>query len=303
MRFHLLACGIVVGSILPICVALAADGPTTVPTRRAIKPFFRKPWLLGAHRGGAHLWPENTVLAFKAAAKRWPHIVLETDARLTADGHVVLLHDSTVNRTTDGKGRIAEMTLADVRNLDAGYRFTTDDGQTFPFRGKGVRIPTLAEALEACPTLRFEVELKPAPGVAEPAIRAIRQAKAEDRVLLASFDSRLMYRARKLAPEIARCYEMLGGLGMLRTLRKGQDAWASYQPKADVLSLMQRMLRRYKVTPGELQAIQGKGIYLQLHTPNTRERILSILELNPDSVLTDRPDLLAQILDERATSK
>lgn len=297
MLVRAMVCGFGVLLMVTVCAAIAAERASS--SKPSAKPFFRRPWLLGAHRGGAGLWPENTVVAFKAAAKRWPDIVLETDARLTADGHVVLLHDATVNRTTDGKGRIAEMTLADVKKLDAGYRFTPDDGQTFPHRGKGVRIATLAEALAACPNSRFEVEMKPAEGITQPTLRVIRQAKAEDRVLLASFDSRLMLQAHKLAPNVAACHSMINGLGMLRKLREGGEVWATYEPQADVLSLMQGMLRQYKVTPDELRAIQAKGIYLQLHTPNTRQRLAEILTLNPDSILTDRPDLLADLIEKR----
>ena len=101
-------------------------------------PVFAKPMLLGAHRGGRALWPENTVVAFRACAERWPDILLEGDLHLTADGHVVVLHDATVDRTTDGAGPVAGMTLEQVKQLDAGYRFTPDDGATFPWRGKGV---------------------------------------------------------------------------------------------------------------------------------------------------------------------
>lgn len=288
--------------ILP-CVVLGAERPEATSSRPKDKPFFAKPFLLGAHRGGADLWPENTLVAFRSAAKRWPHILLETDARLTADGQAVLLHDDTVNRTTDGTGPVAEMTLAEVKKLDAGYRFTPDRGKTFPYRGKGVRIATLAEALAAVPDARFEVELKPCKGVTEPTLRVIRQAGAEDRVLLASFDSRLIFQARRITPQMAYCYEFLGGLSMLDKLRSGGKQWAAYQPKAEVLSLMRRMLTQYKVTPDEIRAMQAKGVYFQIHTPNTPQAIRQALDLNPDSVLTDRPDLLAELIAERSRSK
>ncbi len=291
-----------------VCLAmvglvLAAEGDKTTATKPKDKPFFRKPFLLGAHRAGAALWPESTLVAFKAAAKRWPDMLLETDARLTSDGHVVLLHDETVDRTTDGTGPITEMTLAEAKKLDAGYRFTPDGGKTFPYRGQGVRIALLSEVLAALPEARFEVELKPADGIAEPTIRVIKQAKAEDRVLLASFSSTIMLRARKLAPRTPSCYEYIGGLAMLGKLRSGGEAWAAYRPTADVLSLTRGMLKRYELTPEEIRAVQAKGVYFQIHTPNTRESIRRALELNPDSILTDRPDLLAEIIAERAKSK
>ena len=284
-------------------MAVGGEGKATPSSGPDVKPFFRKPWLLGAHRGGAGLWPENTLVAFKAAAKRWPDIILETDARMTADGHVVLLHDGTVDRTTDGTGPIAKMTLAEVKRLDAGYKFSRDRGRTFPWRGKGVRIATLVEALAVLPESRFEIELKPADGVTDPTLRVIRKARAEDRVLLASFDPQKALRARKLAPRIASCYELLGGLGMLSKLREGGERWERYRPKADVLSLMEGMLKQYELTPAEIRAVQAKGIFVQIHTPNTPERIRKVLDLNPDSILTDRPDLLAEIIAKRAKQR
>lgn len=303
MKTRSVGCLVVLALTAPAWRAVAAEASDAASSKRQVKPFFRKPWLLGAHRGGAALWPENTLVAFKSAAKRWPDIVLETDARLTSDGRVVLLHDATVGRTTDGSGPIADMTLAEARKLDAGYRFTPDGGKTFPYRGKGVRIATLAEVLKALPDSRFEIELKPAEGIAEPTIRVIKQAGAEDRVLLASFKPQLMIRARRPAPRIASCYEILGGLSMLGKLRTGGEAWTAYQPRADVLSLMRRMLRTFKVKPEELRAIQARGVYFQIHTPNTRESIERALDLNPDSILTDRPDLLAELIAERAKRK
>ncbi len=280
--------------------ASKAGGAAKVSSRET-KPFFARPWMLGAHRGGAALWPENTVTAFRAAAKRWPDIVLETDARLTADGHVVLLHDGTVDRTTDGTGAIDEMTLEQAKRLDAGYRFTTGGGKTFPHRGKGVRIATLAEALRACPENRFVIEFKPCKGITEPALRVIRACQAERRVLLASFDPRIVAEIQRLAPEMAVCYGASEGMAMLMAMRAGGRVWQAYRPAADVLSLMQDMINSFKLTDEDFDRLRAKGVYLQLHTPNTREQIERMLSYGPDSVLTDRPDLLETILSERQT--
>jgi len=283
-----------------VCASPRVQGgqaPSTTPGPPPSKPIFSRSILLGAHRGGAALWPENTLPAFQEAVKRWPDVLLETDARLTADGHVVLLHDDTVDRTTDGTGPVVAMNLADLKKLDAGYRFTPDGGKTFPYRGRGVKVPTLAEVLAALPGARFEIELKPCAGVAEATVKVIQTAGAEDRVLLASFDPRLALRARKLARRIAACYEVLGGLRMLDELRRGD--WAAYQPTADVLSLPAGMLRSLHLTPGELRAIQAKGIRIQVHTINRRPQMQDMLDLGVDSILSDRPNLLAEVIAER----
>ena len=73
------------------------------------------------------------------------------DIHQTADGELVVIHDDTVDRTTDGSGPVRDYSLADLRRLDAGYRWTDDDGATFPYRGKGIRVPTLEEVLRSFP--------------------------------------------------------------------------------------------------------------------------------------------------------
>ena len=86
--------------------------------------------------------------------------VLELDVHATADGKLVVLHDSTVDRTTDGSGNVNEMTLEQLKKLDAGFKFTNDGGKTFPFRGKGITVPTLEEIFDAFPAMTFNVEPK-----------------------------------------------------------------------------------------------------------------------------------------------
>jgi len=95
-----------------------------------------------AHRGGAGLRPENTLAAFQHAAQLGAD-VLEMDLRVAADGAIVVMHDATVERTTDGAGAVASLKLAELKRLDAGYRWSPDGGATFPYRGRGVRVPAL----------------------------------------------------------------------------------------------------------------------------------------------------------------
>src|SRR5512142_834438 len=118
--------------------------------RRATPAALAGPPLLVAHRGGAGLAPENTLPAFLSARDDWGADMIELDIHLTADGQVVVIHDPVVDRTTDGSGPVAAKTLAELRELDAGYRFTTTE-HSYPFRRQGVRIPLLAEVLEALP--------------------------------------------------------------------------------------------------------------------------------------------------------
>ncbi|KAN0033025.1 hypothetical protein ACTA71_011232 [Dictyostelium dimigraforme] len=118
-----------------------------------------KPLIL-AHRGSRYLLPENTILAFKTALDIGADVI-ETDVRKTIDGELVMFHDKSVERTTDGKGDIEELTLKQVKSLDAAYRFTPDNGTTYPYRGKGIKIPTLREMFEGLSSdTQINIEIK-----------------------------------------------------------------------------------------------------------------------------------------------
>ena len=177
--------------------------------------FHTRSILLGAHRGGKYVWPENTVLAFQKAAERWPDVLLKLDVHLTADGHVVVIHDESVDRTTNGTGLVRLMTLEEIQALDAGWHFTLDNGATFPYRGQGIVIPTLQEALEAAPNQLFLIEMKDGTGIAQATVEAIRAVHAQDRCLLAAIPPTFIQEAKTLAPEIATSYDVISGSTMI----------------------------------------------------------------------------------------
>ena len=137
-----------------------------------------------AHRGASGLAPENTLPAFELAVRQGAD-ALELDVRLTRDGAAVVIHDATLERTTDRSGPVLAHTLAELRMADAGARFTPDRGRTFPFRGTGVRIPTLAEVLWALPKVPVLVEVKE-PEVQDAVRRVLLQEDAAGRCVPAS---------------------------------------------------------------------------------------------------------------------
>src|ERR671912_2605714 len=152
-----------------------------------------------AHRGASALAPENTLEAFRLAVEAGAG-GLELDVHVTRDGEVVVIHDASVDRTTDGSGAVAEMELEEIRRLDAGYRFSPDGGRTFPYRGRGVTIPTLAEVYASFPEARVNADIKKAQSGAEEAVlRVIRSAGAEERTLIASTEHPVVRRFRRIS--------------------------------------------------------------------------------------------------------
>ena len=130
--------------------------------------------------------------------------VIETDVRATSDGELVIFHDESIGRTTDGSGPVGALTLAELKRLDAAYRFTTDGGSSFPLRGRGVTVPTLREVFKALPRMRFNIEPKSgAPSLAAPLCRLIRESEMTDRVLVASFTGSTLAEFRRECPEVA----------------------------------------------------------------------------------------------------
>jgi glycerophosphoryl diester phosphodiesterase len=137
-----------------------------------------------AHRGASGAAPENTLAAFELAARQGAD-AFELDVRLTADGVPVVLHDPTLDRTTNRAGPLAALRLADLRNIDAGFTFSLDSGRTFPFRATDVGIPSLTEVLRGFPDMPVLLELKEA--MAQGPVRQLLiEEKAVDRCVLAS---------------------------------------------------------------------------------------------------------------------
>src|SRR5262245_7127095 len=156
--------------------------------------------LVIAHRGGAHLRPENTLEAFRHAAAIGAD-VLEMDVQRTADGAIVCMHDPTVDRTTDGRGRVDSITLSELRKLDAGHRWSADGGQTHPFRGRRIRVPTLEEVLERLPNSRMIIEIKYAGReMAHPLCALIRRFGRPQARLVASMNEEAVVAFREACP-------------------------------------------------------------------------------------------------------
>ena len=158
--------------------------------------------LIMAHQGGEKQWPSNTMLAFREAQKLGVD-VLDMDVHLSADDELVLMHDTTVDRTTNGKGAIRELTWEQLSRLDAGYRFSLD-GKTYPYRARGLHIPRLEEVFREFPDARLGIEIKQAPPQTVARLAdVIHRYHAEDRVLLAGFEEAMMAEQRRQLPTVA----------------------------------------------------------------------------------------------------
>ena len=168
-------------------------------------PFFahteQRPLVI-AHRGGRGLWPEETMYAFSQAVELGVD-VLEMDVYSSSDGVLVLMHNETVNATTNGSGKVYQLTLEELKALDAGYYWTDDGGQSCPYRGQGIQVATLDEVFTAFPDMLFNIEIKQLkPPIAQPLCTLIREHGLQDRVLVASFYPQVMQEFRQTCSEV-----------------------------------------------------------------------------------------------------
>lgn len=261
---------------------------------RAAHPLFRPRPQLVAHRGGGGLAPENTLEAFRRAAELWRADMIELDVRATADGACVVIHDETVARTTEGRGRVSGFTLEELRGLDAGYRFSPDGGRTHPFRGRGVRVPTIDEVLAELPGMPLVVEIKEA-AAAAPLRRAIAAAGAEGRVCVAGERAAHRLPFRGYPGPVSAPSEALIAFYVLHRLGLGR-LWA---PAADVANLPEHHRGRRILTPGLVRGLHERGLAVHIWTVDLESDMRRLLDWGVDGILTDRPDLLARVLHER----
>lgn len=222
--------------------------------------------ILTGHRGAAKLEPENTLLSIQTAIDLGVDQV-EIDVHLTSDQHLVVIHDTTVDRTTNGQGAIADFTLAKVRRLDAG---------------KGERIPTLQEVMDLVRgKVILQIELK-GPDTAESVIQTVDQNGMGNEVLLTSFVHERLREARQLNPNLR-----LGAL------------WAD--PPSDACEQAVNMgaeaihIQHLNIDPQLVGEAHAHGLKIRAWNPDTVEEIQRAIDLGVDAIGSNRPDLLIAV--------
>ncbi|HSJ09602.1 MAG TPA: glycerophosphodiester phosphodiesterase [Longimicrobiales bacterium] len=250
--------------------------------------------LLIAHRGGGGLAPENTLAAFENGAHVWGADMIELDVQSTVDGHCVVMHDDDVDRTTSGTGAVAGMTLGQLQRLDAGHHFTRDGGRTFPFRERGVRVPTLHEVLEALPGMRFTVEVK-AGAAQTPMFETIRHFNARDRVIVAGMYERDRTQFVDYRGAVSASGEELKAFLYRHAFRMGRFT----PPRADVVQTCESYEGRRIVTPRFVRTLRARGIPVHVWTVNDPADMNRLLDWGVEGLLSDFPDVLGRVLHER----
>jgi glycerophosphoryl diester phosphodiesterase len=259
------------------------DRPTTIAEFMEMRT---RPIVI-AHRGFSAEAPENTLAAVRAAIAAGADMV-EVDVTLTADGEVVVIHDDTLDRTTNGSGKVAEHPLEQLLQLDAGSWFS--------LRFRGERIPTLAQLLdEVRGRILINVEIKPEAvgeeaegGIAERVVQLIREREMADEVIVSSFEPRALLHVDEIDAEIATAslYN--------KELHRDMD------PLAIVGAVGSRALNLSldQATPAVVERCQQNQIQVGVYTANRAKEMRRLIRMDVDAIFTDRPDRLIEVIRE-----
>lgn len=235
------------------------------------------------------LAPENTRGAFELALGHGAD-VLEIDVRLSRDGHVMVTHDARVDRTCDGRGAIADLTLSELKRLDAAHHFTDMQGRSY--RDQGIRLITLDELFERFPETRINVDIKDNSTLAADAVAiAIDRASSQARVNVGSFHAAALGHFRICAPEVttAATQREVAQLYFLGRRKKTPLPYEYLQIPVSHLGIP-------LATRGFIRSAKSRGISVVYWTINTTEAMQFLLSRGVHGIITDRVDLACSLL-------
>lgn len=246
-----------------------------------------------AHRGSRVLWPENTMGAFRGAIQLG-YRYLETDVHVSSDGVVVLFHDDRLDRLTDGSGLVWDHPWDHLASLDAAYHFDPAGG--YPLRGEGIGIPRLADLVAEFPEALVNIDLKQQ-GIEQVVSDEIFRLGIEDRVMIGSFRDARIRRFRRITGG-----RVATSAGPAETSRALAAAAAGGRPRgpADAFQVPERMGGLRVVGRRFVAAAHRAGKQVHVWTIDDPDDMHRLLDLGVDGIVTDRPDVLNRVLEERS---
>jgi glycerophosphoryl diester phosphodiesterase len=244
-----------------------------------------------AHRGGGGVRPENTLEAFTAAYREGIRY-LELDVHTSRDGVLVVCHDADLRRTTDVGKAIRELGYAEIARADAGYAFETEG--TFPFRGKGVRVPRLTDVLGLFDDAFFVIEIKQVePSLTAALNRTLTATRTRTRVLIASEHQQPLDEIRALAPELPTGFSGHEVMGFFAAM---MARMANYRRPADAIQIPPAHGSMALATPTSVAAAHELGLEMHNWTVNEESDMRHLLAMGIDGIITDFPARLQSVI-------
>ena len=261
-----------------------------------------------AHQGGAREAPSSTLYAFRTALAAGA-TALEMDVHCTVDRHLVVCHDATVDRTTEGSGAISQLTLAEVQALDNAYWFvpgevaTRDrDPSEYLLRGRApedpeLRVPTLREVLAAFPDVLLNLDIKQTAPAVEPyeadLAALLREHGRADDVIVASFNDLATGRFSELAPDVGTSPGTVGVGSFMAALNQGEAPPASSHV---ALQVPTRFGPTVIVDERFVAAAHAAGLAVHVWTIDDPDEMARLVDLGVDGIMSDRPAVLAGVV-------
>jgi glycerophosphoryl diester phosphodiesterase len=251
--------------------------------------------LVFAHRGGARLAPENTLAAF-ANGLALGSDGIECDVHLSRDGVPVVIHDRTLERTTDAAGLVSARTAAELAQVDAGHRFLAADG-SHPFRNRGIGVPTLEAVIRSCAHVRVIVEMKQGdPALARAVLEVVRRTQAVERVCVGSFYRRGLDLIRTEEPAIATSASEHEARW---TLYRAWCRWPLAAARGySAFQVPERAGRLRVVSRAFVQQAHRDGARVDVWVVDGADDIRRLFSWGVDGVITDRPDIAVAARDD-----
>jgi glycerophosphoryl diester phosphodiesterase len=260
----------------------------------------KKFWIV-AHRGLSARFPENTMLAFEQAAAL-PIDAIELDVHSTRDGRIVVIHDPTLDRTTDKNGRVFDLTWDLLRKADAGFLFDPDGTGLHPFRGRGLGIPLLEDVFKKFPKMKFIVEIKQAlPAIEEVVYRLIRKYKMENQVIVASEHSEPLNRFRNIDPLVATSLSADEAYELYRMYKLRMLNF--YKSRGDAIQIPERHNGKQVLTRAFVSAVKRKGLAIHIWTVNDPADMERLMDWGVDGIITDDPEILLEVAAARGNGR
>jgi glycerophosphoryl diester phosphodiesterase len=262
-----------------------------------MKKFFDPEPRLLAHRGMPLEFPENTMISFENAVN-FGIDVIETDTHLTKDYQFIISHDADISRVSNGSGLISDYTVEELKKFDAGYNFTTDEGNSFPFRGKGISFITVDEILSAFPNQKFNIDLKVNnPSQVKYWADLIKNYGAEDRVLTASQYSQNLIEVRKIFPNMATSFSAREVFKFYIANKCGRLKFRKFT--GDALQIPVRMGPFHLIKPKFVKNAHKWGIKIHVWTINEQDQMKELFDMGIDAIFTDNPHAIKPIIQEK----
>lgn len=292
-KYKLFLQAIVFVFALLIVISLSDSFLITGVTHQA---YFNNQIAIIPHRGGAALYPEETALAYRHNVEQNAD-ELDIDLQESKDHQLILFHDDTLDRTTNGTGAVNQFTLAQLKQFDAGYRWTKDN-ITFPFRGAGLQILSLEDFFTQFPNKHVQIEMKPNnPMLAREACAIIQKYKMTNKVLLFSYHDAVMQAIRSDCPGVATG----ASKREIRNLLIGSYVLGGALNRfaGSALIVPENYGKVHVVTPSLLNAAHRRSIRIYVYGATTKEELHRLINMNVDGLIVDGPELAYSVLNRK----